>query len=51
MDEKMIQQQLAEAEQYSEKVKAEFYISLGKIASLKELLAKMAKKEEKKDAV
>jgi len=45
--EKTIQQKLIEAEQYSEKIKAEFFISLGKVAALKELL----QKKEKKDAI
>lgn len=48
MDEAIIKQKLFEAEQYSEKIKAEFFISLGKVAALKELLNNT---KEKKDAV
>ena len=45
--EKELKQKLAEAEQYSEKIKAEFFISLGKVAALKELL----QKKETKNAI
>jgi len=45
--EKELKQKLTEAEQYSEKIKAEFFISLGKVAALKELL----QKKETKNAI
>ena len=38
--ETVVKQKLMEAELYSEKIKAEFFISLGKVAALKELLQK-----------
>ena len=40
MDDSVIEQKLKEAEQYAEKVKIEFYLAMGKVAALKELLKK-----------